>query len=278
MRPGHAAREPALPAHLREGEPGRPADHHLRPDQRHAADLPPVGCRRHAAGAAAARSAASAGCWCRAPCGRRCGCRRIRCGWRPMACRWRMCGPPSPRPTSTRRRAASTGRARRTSVMANDQLKEPADFARLIIAWRNGGPVRLPMSAAVQDLENTLNRRLVQWQAGGADRRPAPARRQYRLDRRRDAGAAAALQKALPQGAPLSIVSDRTATIRASVHDVQFTLVLAVALVVAVIFVFLRSLRAPPSSPASPCRCRSSAPSASWRCAASRSTTSRSWR
>ena len=49
---------------------------------------------------------------------------------------------------------------------------------------------------------------------------------------------------ALPQGARLAVVADRTETIRASVHDVQFTLVLAVVLVVAVIFVFLRSRRA----------------------------------
>ncbi len=53
-----------------------------------------------------------------------------------------------------------------------------------------------------------------------------------------------ALQRGLPQGARLAVVADRTETIRASVHDVQFTLALAVVLVVAVIFVFLRSLRA----------------------------------
>jgi multidrug efflux pump len=132
-----------------------------------------------------------------------------------------------------------------SSVMANDQLKEPADFARLIIAWRNGGPVRLAdVGGVVQDLENTLN---------GAWYNGAPA---VLIDVQRQPGANIVstvedvraqlplLQKALPQGATLSIVSDRTATIRASVHDVQFTLVLAVALVVAVIFVFLRSGRA----------------------------------
>src|SRR3712207_2027129 len=52
------------------------------------------------------------------------------------------------------------------------------------------------------------------------------------------------LEAALPPGARLSVVADRTATIRASVHDVQFTLGLAIALVVGVIYVFLRSWRA----------------------------------
>ncbi|TCZ55023.1 acriflavine resistance protein B [Roseicella aquatilis] len=132
-----------------------------------------------------------------------------------------------------------------SSVMANDQLREPQDFADLIVTWRNGAPVRLKdVGTAVQDLENTLNGA---WYNG----RPAVL-----IDVQRQPGANIVstveavrtqldmLQRALPQGATLAVVSDRTITIRASVHDVQFTLVLAVALVVAVIFVFLRSGRA----------------------------------
>ena len=52
------------------------------------------------------------------------------------------------------------------------------------------------------------------------------------------------LRRAMPAGATLSVVNDRTGTIRASVHDVQFTLVLSVALVVMVVFVFLRTISA----------------------------------
>ena len=79
-----------------------------------------------------------------------------------------------------------------SAVMADDQLLQPADFADVVIAWRNGAPVRLrDVGAAVQDLENTLNGAWYNGAPGGADRRAAPARRQYRLDRRRAAGPAA---------------------------------------------------------------------------------------
>ncbi len=132
-----------------------------------------------------------------------------------------------------------------SSVMANDQISRPQDFDDLIIAWRNDAPVRLrDVGAAVEDLENALT---------GAWYNGKPA---VLIDVQRQPGANIVstvenvraqlerLESALPQGARLSIVSDRTETIRASVRDVQFTLVLAVLLVVAVIFVFLRTLRA----------------------------------
>ncbi|MDN3568336.1 efflux RND transporter permease subunit [Paeniroseomonas aquatica] len=132
-----------------------------------------------------------------------------------------------------------------SAVMANDQITRPEDFAGLIVAWRNGAPVRMSdVATAVQDLENTLT-------GAWYDGHPAVL-----IDVQRQPGAnivntvaeirgqLAALQRGLPQGARLAVVSDRTETIRASVHDVQFTLALAVVLVVAVIFVFLRSLRA----------------------------------
>ncbi|MDO9706809.1 efflux RND transporter permease subunit [Paracraurococcus lichenis] len=132
-----------------------------------------------------------------------------------------------------------------STVMANDQIRSPEEFAGLIITWRNGAPVRVSdIGDVVQDLENTLN---AAWHNG----RPAVL-----IDVQRQPGANIVatvedvrrqvdqLERALPRGAKLTIVADRTATIRASVHDVQFTLVLAVALVVAVIFVFLRSGRA----------------------------------
>ncbi|GAA0566167.1 efflux RND transporter permease subunit [Craurococcus roseus] len=132
-----------------------------------------------------------------------------------------------------------------SSIMANDQIRQPGDFAELIIAWRNGAPVRLKdIGQAVEGLENTLT-------GAWHDGRPAVL-----LDVQRQPGAnivetvanlreqLRTLEGALPQGARLSVVADRTETIRASVRDVQFTLVLAVLLVVAVIYVFLRSWRA----------------------------------
>ena len=73
------------------------------------------------------------------------------------------------------------------------------------------------------------------------------------------------LQISLPASIKVQILTDRTETIRASVNDVQFELMLTIALVVMVIFLFLRS-SPPPSFPASRCRCRWWAPSASCTC------------
>ncbi|RVT97755.1 acriflavine resistance protein B [Rhodovarius crocodyli] len=132
-----------------------------------------------------------------------------------------------------------------STVMANDQITAPADFARVVIAWRNGAPVRLSDVANVVDgLENTLN---AAWLNGS---------RAVLLDVQRQPGAnivatverlqdqLQGLQNALPPGVRLTIVADRTETIRASVHEVQFTLILSVVLVVLVIYLFLHSARA----------------------------------
>ncbi len=132
-----------------------------------------------------------------------------------------------------------------SAVMANDQLNTPAGFAATIIAWRNGAPVRFSdVGDAVEELENTLN---AAWYNG---------QRAVLIDVQRQPGAnivatvdrvraqLAVLQAAVPPGATLHVVADRTETIRASVRDVQFTLVLAVVLVVLVIWLFLRTARA----------------------------------
>ncbi|MBU8543685.1 MULTISPECIES: efflux RND transporter permease subunit [Roseomonadaceae] len=132
-----------------------------------------------------------------------------------------------------------------SAVMANDQITTIAGFEDLIIAWRDEAPVRLrDVGVAVEGLENTLT---AAWFNG----RPAVL-----LDVQRQPGANIVatvealrgqldgLQRALPAGMELSVVSDRTETIRASVHEVQLTLVLSILLVVAVIFLFLRTLRA----------------------------------
>jgi multidrug efflux pump len=132
-----------------------------------------------------------------------------------------------------------------SAVMANDQLTTPAGFENIVIAWRGDAPVRLrDVGAAVEDLENTLT---AAWFGG----KPA-----ILLDVQRQPGAnivatvaalraqLQSLERALPAGTQLSVVADRTEMIRASVTEVQLTLVVAVVLVVLVIFLFLRTLRA----------------------------------
>ncbi len=128
---------------------------------------------------------------------------------------------------------------------ANDQLPDAAAYTELVVAWRNGAPVRL--SAVGSVVASVENARV----AATFDGRPAVV-----LDIQRQPGANIVqtvdlvkeqlprLRRALPTGIQLTIVSDRTETIRASVADVQYTLLLSIALVVGVIYVFLRSVRA----------------------------------
>ncbi len=131
------------------------------------------------------------------------------------------------------------------SLAANDQLVNAAAYQDLVIAWRNGAPVRL--SAVGSVVSGVENNRV----SAAYNGTPAVV-----LDIQRQPGAnivqtVAAikqalplLQRAMPSGIRLAVVTDRTETIRASVADVQYTLVMSVVLVVLVIFVFLRSLRA----------------------------------
>src|SRR5690606_3501464 len=137
------------------------------------------------------------------------------------------------------------GPTRASSIDANDQLKSVEEYRRIIIAWKDGAPVRLhDIATAVDDAENV---RLAAW----ADRTPAIV-----LNVQRQPGANVIevvdriqallpqLQASLPGAVEVRVLTDRTTTIRASVRDVQFELMLAVALVVMVIFVFLRNLPA----------------------------------
>ena len=132
---------------------------------------------------------------------------------------------------------------------ANDQLVDPRAYQDLVIAWRNNAPVRL--SAVGSVIAGVENDRVAAWLVRGRGSQPAAV-----LDIQRQPGANIVqtvalvkaalprLERAMPGGIRLSIVTDRTETIRASVRDVQLTLVLSVVLVVAVIFLFLRSARA----------------------------------
>jgi multidrug efflux pump len=130
-------------------------------------------------------------------------------------------------------------------IGANDQLLDSADYAALIVAYKNGAPVRLSDVAAVKDAtENNL-------QAAWENKTPAII-----LNVQRQPGAniigvvdritqlLPKLQQSLPGAVKLTILTDRTGTIRASVADVKFELMLTIGLVVLVIFIFLRNLAA----------------------------------
>ncbi len=142
-------------------------------------------------------------------------------------------------------KGAFDGKMQSYAVGANDQLMTPAAYASLVIAWRNGAAVRVSdVGSVIHGIEND---RVAAWYQG----HPAVL-----LDVQRQPGANIVdtvaqvrealpdLEHSLPPGIKLSISQDRTETIRASVADVQGTLLLAMMLVVAVIFLFLRDWRA----------------------------------
>jgi multidrug efflux pump len=131
------------------------------------------------------------------------------------------------------------------TIAANDQVTGIETYRDLIIAYRSGAPVMLRDVADVIDgLENS--------KVGGWYQ-SVPA---VIIDIQRQPGANVIdtvrrvgqelprLQRVMPKGVSLAVVQDRTGTIRASVHDVQFTLILSVGLVVMVVFIFLRTIRA----------------------------------
>jgi len=131
------------------------------------------------------------------------------------------------------------------TINANDQLLSSDDYKPLIIAYQNGAPVRLSEVALVKDdVENVQ-------EAAWMNLDPAVI-----INIQRQPGANVIevvdriksllprLSSALPNGIEVNILTDRTNTIRASVKDVQFELMLSVGLVVLVIFLFLRNLPA----------------------------------
>ncbi len=128
------------------------------------------------------------------------------------------------------------------TLNTNDQLLKPEDYNSLILAYRNGSPVHLrDVGKAIDGPENDLI-------AGWYNRQRAiimPIQRQPGANVvdtvERVKAMLPVFQAEIPAGIKISIISDRTATIRASISDVQFTLLLTVALVVMVIFLFLRN-------------------------------------
>ncbi len=130
-------------------------------------------------------------------------------------------------------------------VRANDQLKKAADYRPIIVAYRNGAPVRLSDVADVQDSYSNINN------AGSFNGKPSvlvvifrqPGANMIATADRVEA-ALPFLKASLPASVNLVVGLDRTTTVRASVSDVQRTLVISVILVTLVVFVFLREVRA----------------------------------
>ncbi len=133
------------------------------------------------------------------------------------------------------------GQRQSYTIGVNDQIFSAAEYANVIVAYKNGSPVRFKDVGEVVD--NVENVRLSAW----VGNKPAVL-----LDIQRQPGAniiqtadrvkalLPKLRNSIPPSVKVGILTDRTTTIRASIADVQFTLLLTVALVVMVIFVFLR--------------------------------------
>jgi multidrug efflux pump len=137
------------------------------------------------------------------------------------------------------------GAMRAYTINANDQIRNAVDYRSLIIAYKNGSPVRLSDVGNV--IDGAQNDKLGAWM----NETPAII---LNIQRQPGANVIAVvegiksllpqLQATLPSAIDLNVLTDRTVTIRASVEDVEFELSLAVILVVLVIFVFLRNARA----------------------------------
>ena len=137
------------------------------------------------------------------------------------------------------------GPSRAYTINANDQITDPSIFRDVIVAYRNGAPVRLKDVATVEEAQE--NNRIAAWvnntpavivnvqRQPGANVIEVVDRIKVLLPQLRDS---------LPVALDVAVITDRTLTIRASVRDVQIELTFAVVLVVAVIFAFLGDARA----------------------------------
>ncbi len=131
------------------------------------------------------------------------------------------------------------------TVAANDQIMKPADYDNIILAYKRGAPIRVKdVGHAVGGPENYLIGAtsdgkpcvlLVVWKQPGANVIETVEGIYAALPK---------LQNVIPAGVKVEVMSDRTVTIRASVFDVEFTLMLTIVLVVLVILLFLRNMRA----------------------------------
>src|SRR5258707_7295653 len=145
--------------------------------------------------------------------------------------------------TVNRPKGVLEGAHQAVTLDTNDQIFNADGFRSVIIAWRHGAPVRLGDIADVKD--SVQNLRSDAWFEG----RPAEG-----LAIQREAGANTIqvvdtikgmlpkLQESIPPTVHVDLISDRSLVIRAAVHDVQFTMLLTIALVILVIFIFLRTV------------------------------------
>jgi multidrug efflux pump len=129
-------------------------------------------------------------------------------------------------------------------ILANDQLMKAVYYRPLVIGYHNGAAVRLQDVADVEDSVQDVRN------AGFADGKPAVLLVVFKqpqaniidtVDRIREA--LPSLEASAPTGINFTITLDRTTTIRASVHDVEITLLISIGLVILVVFVFLRDVR-----------------------------------
>lgn len=145
----------------------------------------------------------------------------------------------------TQAKGSFDGPARASSINANDQIQSPQEYLKLIVAYRNGAPIRLgDVARVVSDAENV---RLAAW----ANEKSAVI---LNIQRQPNANVIEVvdsikallpqLQASLPSAVKVTLLTDRTTTIRASVHGVKFELMLSIALVILVIFLFLRNISA----------------------------------
>jgi len=140
------------------------------------------------------------------------------------------------------------------TIGANDQLFSSDQYKPIVIAYRNGAPVRLSDVANV--IDGTENNQLAAWMGSTSGDQGPTLRPAVIMNIQRQPGAniisvvdrikklLPQLQASLPSAVKVQILTDRTTTIRASVKDVEFELMLAIGLVVMVVFLFLRNLPA----------------------------------
>ncbi len=142
-------------------------------------------------------------------------------------------------------KGAIDGAQQSYTIAANDQIRAADSYRNIVIAYRNNAPVLLrDVAEVIEGLENT---RVGGWYKGRTaiilDLQKQPGANVIEtLDKLR--AELPRIQRSIPAGAQIEIVNDRTQSIRASIAEVQFTLLLAIALVVLVVLLFLRDVRA----------------------------------
>jgi HAE1 family hydrophobic/amphiphilic exporter-1 len=137
-------------------------------------------------------------------------------------------------------------------VLASGQLANAEEFTRIVVAYRNGAPVRLGELAQV--IDSVQDSRVATWFAERQHAGPLDPARAIVLAVQKQPGVNTVevvarvrallpvFQKQLPESVHLAIMRDNSEAVRDSVHDVQFTLLLSIGLVILVIFLFLRSV------------------------------------